>query len=74
MNRAQTIGIILMVGAALQMLLFLIGVTRRSYAALALPVIAAMTTLAALTFWVGFTMLRLENEDQEPASVSSPDA
>ncbi len=65
MNRAQVTGVILMVGAALQMLLFLLGITRRSYAALALPIMAAMTTLTALTFWLGFTMLRLEDEDQE---------
>ena len=65
MNRAQATGVILMVGAALQMLLFLVGITRRSYAALALPIMAAMTTLTALTFWLGFTMLRLEDEDQE---------
>lgn len=74
MNRAQTTGIILMVGAALQMFLFLIGIRRRSYAALALPVMAAMTTLTALTFWLGFTMLRLEDEDPEVAPNRSPDA
>lgn len=67
MNRAHTTGVILIVGAAIEMLLFLIGVARRSYLALALPVMAAMTALAALTVWIGWTMMSLEEEDDEPA-------
>ena len=70
MNRAQTTGIVLMVGAALQMLLFLFGITRRSYAALALPVAAAMTTLTALTFWLGLSMLRLQDDEQDDSPTS----
>jgi hypothetical protein len=64
-NRAQTTGVILMAGAAIQMLLFLIGATKRSYLALALPVTAAMTALTALTFWVGWTMLTIEADDED---------
>lgn len=67
MNRAQTTGYLLMAGAVLQLVLFAIGVARRSYLALALPVMAAMTALTALTFWVGWTMLTME-DDEEPAS------
>jgi hypothetical protein len=67
MNRAQTTGKLLIVGAAIEMLLFLIGVARRSYLALALPVMAAMAALTALTVWIGWTMLSLEEEDDEPA-------
>lgn len=55
-----------MAGAVLQMLLFVIGAARRSYLALALPVMAAMTALTALTFWVGWTMVTMEDEDETP--------
>jgi hypothetical protein len=65
MNRAQKTGVILIAAAALEMLLFLYGALRRSYLAIALPMTAAMTALTALTFWVGYTMLTLEEEPEE---------
>ena len=43
-ERAQTTGKLLIVGAALQMLLFVYGATRRSYLALALPVMPVIET------------------------------
>jgi hypothetical protein len=66
MSRAQTTGVVLMAGAVLQMLLFVIGAAKRSYLALALPVMAAMTALTALTFWVGWTMVTMEEEEEAP--------
>lgn len=66
MNRAQTTGIILIVGSALQLLLFVYGALRKSYLALALPVSAAMLALTALTAWVGWTMMTMEEEVDEP--------
>ena len=66
MDRAHTTGLILMLGAALELLLFLYGALRRSYLALALPVTAAMTVLTALAFWVGWTMMTMEEEPEEP--------
>ena len=66
MSRAQTTGLLLMAGAVLQLLLFIAGAARRSYLALALPVMAAMTALTALTFWVGWTMVTMEEEDETP--------
>ena len=65
MSRPQTTGIVLIVVGALEMLLFLIGVARRSYLALALPITLAMTALTALTVWVGWTMLTMEDEPEE---------
>jgi len=64
-NRAQTTGRLLIAGAVVQMLLFLYGASRRSYLALALPVTAAMTAVTALTFWLGWTMLTMQPEDDE---------
>jgi hypothetical protein len=76
MNRAQKTGVILIAAAALEMLLFLYGALRRSYLAIALPMTAAMTALTALTFWVGYTMLTLEEEPDEDVveAVAQPPA
>ena len=68
-DRAQTTGKLLIAGAALQMLLFLYGATRRSYLALALPVTAAMTAVTILTLWLGWTMLSMQPEEDEAPSV-----
>jgi hypothetical protein len=66
MNRARSTGLVLMAGAVLQLLLFSYGALRRSYLALALPVAAAMLALSALTFWMGWTMMTMEEEPEEP--------
>jgi hypothetical protein len=71
MSRAQKTGLLLIGGAALEMLLFLYGAMRKSYLALALPMTAAMTALTALTFWVGYTMLTMEEEAEDDAVVEA---
>ena len=60
MEQSRSIGTVLMAVSGLQMLLFSIGVLRRSYAAIALPVIAAMAAVSGLLFWVGYTMVSTE--------------
>ena len=57
MDRSQMTGALIIGGAAVELLLFLYGVARRSYVALALPVAAAVAGLSALAMWVGWTML-----------------
>ena len=42
MERSQSVGTILMAVSALQMLVFTMGMLRRSYLAIALPVLTAM--------------------------------
>ncbi len=71
MSRAQKTGVLLIAGAALEMLLFVYGAARRSYLALALPMTAAMMALTALTFWVGWTMLVMEEEAEDDAIVEA---
>jgi hypothetical protein len=66
-DRAHLTGVLLMAGAVIQMLLFIWGATRKSYLAVVLPMAAAMTTLTAIALWVGWTMLNLEEEPEEPA-------
>jgi len=67
MSRAQTTGAVLIAGAIIDLLLFFYGLARRSYLALALPVTMAMFAITALTIWVGWTMMTMEEEDDEPA-------
>jgi hypothetical protein len=65
MDRSQMTGTLIMAGAALEMLLFLYGAARRSYMAVALPVMAAVAAVSALAFWVGWTLLTTEEEIPE---------
>jgi uncharacterized membrane protein YesL len=62
MDRSQVTGVLIMAGAVLEMLLFLYGAARRSYLAVALPVMAAVAAVSALAFWVGWTLLTTEEE------------
>ena len=64
-DRARLLGALLAAAAALQLPIFLIGVSRRSYLALALPVGAGLGLVSALAFWVGCMLVR--GEDEEPA-------
>ena len=78
MERSQSVGSILMAVSALQMLVFTMGMLRRSYLAIALPVLTAMGAVSGLIFWVGYTMMSMEpdladlelegEEDTEAAS------
>ena len=61
-DRSQTMGAILMGVSALQMLIFTVGMLRRSYLAIALPVLSAMAAVSGLLFWVGYTMVSMEPE------------
>ncbi len=77
MERSQTIGMILMAVSGLSLLVFGMGILRRSYLAIALPVFAATAAISGLLFWIGYTMtnmepelseLDLEEEEFEPAT------
>ena len=59
-------GILIMAGSALELALFLYGLSRRSYAAIAVPVTLAVAGLSALGMWVGWTMLTIDAEMPEP--------
>jgi hypothetical protein len=66
MDRTQLTGVLIMVGTAVELVLFVIGVMRRSYLAIALPVMGAMAALSALAVWIGWTMFTTEAELPEP--------
>ncbi|MPZ24016.1 MAG: hypothetical protein GEU28_10850 [Dehalococcoidia bacterium] len=65
MDRTQMAGALIMFGAVSQVILFLFGAARKSYAALALPVFGALGGVSALAFWIGWTMLTTEAEIEE---------
>ena len=76
MRRSRELGMILMIGAGIQMLVMLIGMMRRSYLVLALPVLTAVGIVSAFAFWVGWTMANtepdlaeLEEQEAVPAAV-----
>ena len=60
MGRSRQMGMILMIGSAVQMLFMLVGMVRRSYLVIALPVVTAVAVISALAFWVGWTMINTE--------------
>jgi len=62
MERSQLMGALIMAGAVLQMIFFLWAAARRSYVALALPVMSALAAVSALAFWIGWTMFTTESE------------
>ena len=82
MERSQSMGTILMAVSALQMLVFTLGMLRRSYLAVALPVMTAMGAVSGLLFWIGYTMVNMEpdlseldmeeEEEPQPPSPSPP--
>jgi hypothetical protein len=62
MDQSRSIGTILMAVSGLQLLVFTIAVMRRSYLAVALPVLGAVAALSGVLFWVGYTMANMEPE------------
>jgi hypothetical protein len=63
-DQSRQLGQALMGGAGLSVILMLIGMARRSYMAIAVPVAAGLGIVAALAFWVGYTMATTEWEEE----------
>jgi hypothetical protein len=63
MEKSQRTGLILMIGAVLEFVVFFWLISRKSYLALALPVMSAVAVVNALAFWIGWTMFTGEDED-----------
>ncbi len=64
-EQSRQIGQALMALSVLQLLLFLVGASRRSYAALALPVFGGLVLFSGLAFWVGWTMAAVRWDEDE---------
>ena len=62
MDRTRLTGAVLMSAAVLELLLFLRGLSRGSYAAVAIPAALLVIVISALAFWVGWTLLEAQDE------------
>jgi hypothetical protein len=62
MEKTQLTGVLIMAATVLQMIIFLWATAKRSYMAVALPVMAAVAAVSALAFWIGWTMFTTESE------------
>ena len=72
MERSQKTGLIIMIAAVFQMVLFLWAMLRRSYLAVALPTMGALAAVSALAFWIGWTMFTAESEETEESGYEPP--
>lgn len=69
---SRRMGALIVAGAAAQLALTLVGVARKSYAAVAVPVTVAVAGLSALAIWVGWTMMTIEEDMPEPELADAP--
>lgn len=65
MDRSQRTGMVIMAAAVLNMVVFVWAVARRSYIAVALPLMTILGAVSALAFWIGWTMFTAEDEEEE---------
>ena len=70
MEGSQRLGVIIMLAAAFEFVVFLWAVSHRSYMAVALPIITILGALNALAFWIGWTMFTAADEEEEELEAS----
>jgi hypothetical protein len=71
-DSSRTQGGLICIGAAFGALLFVVGVLRGSYLALAVPVVVLTLFVLGLVFWVGWTIYTVEVEPEDGADASGP--
>ncbi|MGD0115027.1 MAG: hypothetical protein ABSC13_03350 [Dehalococcoidia bacterium] len=69
MDKSQMFGLLIIIGALTEMAVFFIGVVRRSYLALAIPLMFSIGAVNLLAVWVGWTMLTTEPEMPDNAEL-----
>ena len=72
MDRSQRTGMVIMAAAVLNMVVFVWAVARRSYMAVALPLVTILGAVSALAFWIGWTMFTAEAEEEEEGMEEVP--
>jgi hypothetical protein len=72
MEKSQRTGLLIMVIAAFTLVFFFWSIMRRSYMAVALPVLSALAVVTGLAFWIGWTLFAGEDEDEEDEESSTP--
>jgi hypothetical protein len=68
---SQRTGLIIMIVAAFQFVVFFWAMTRRSYLAIAIPVGSALAAVSALAFWIGWTMYTGEQDEMDAGEGAS---
>ncbi len=72
MEKSQQTGLLIMIGSAFMLVIFLWAMLRKSYAAVALPVASAMAVVTALAFWIGWTLFTGEEEEDGEEGEGEP--
>jgi hypothetical protein len=70
-EQSRQLGRALMAVSVVQLLVFILGAMRKSYAALALPVFFGLAVVSGLAFWVGWTMAAAQWEEDEELDAAS---
>jgi lipopolysaccharide export LptBFGC system permease protein LptF len=65
MQRSQQTGLVIMIVSAFTLVVFVWAMLKRSYMAVALPVMSALAVVSGLAFWIGWTLFAGEEEDEE---------
>jgi hypothetical protein len=65
MEGSQRLGAIIMLATVFETVVFLWAISRRSYLAIALPVMIILTALNVLSFWIGWTMFTAGEEEED---------
>jgi hypothetical protein len=73
-ERSQQLGRLLMGASGLGLAFFLVGIVRRSYIVLAVPVAILAGAAAGLTFWVGYTMATTRWEPDDFADLDESES
>lgn len=66
MEKSRLYGGLICIGIVILGLLFIVGVFRRSYVALAIPVVIFTLGVLGLGFWIGWTIFSVAVEPLEP--------
>jgi len=65
MQRSQQTGLMIMIISAFTLVVFVWAMLKRSYMAVALPVMSALAVVSGLAFWIGWTLYAGEDEDED---------
>ena len=65
MEKSQRTGLLIMVLSAFTLVFFAWSILRRSYMAIALPVMSALAVVTGLAFWIGWTLFAGEDEEED---------
>jgi hypothetical protein len=70
---SRTQGGLICAGVAALALLFLVGLLRESYWAVAVPVAILTFFVLGLSFWVGWTIMTIQVEPEPPVDAPPPE-